>query len=168
MALNNIIGAATKIAEFLRLVESVDSKVTKLLHQSLKSALSNLEYAQHSNGQNQIEYIKQARVEFNQAVNVEEDENKILALTGLSICQSLLGDKGNASVTYNRISQVELSLKEMAKYTAIDVAAGWGGLAGGYLLKKMGLRNAVTFISSRQDTFRTVKQSALSMARKYL
>lgn len=168
MELNQIIGAATKIAEFLGLIESVDSKVTKLLHQSFRSAVSNLEYAQHSSGQNQMEYIRQARVEFNQAVNVEEDENKILALTGLSMCQSMLGDKANASMTYNRISQVELSLKEKAKYTTIDVAGGLGGLLAGTLMKKIGLRDTVTFISSRENMFKLVKQDALSMARKCL
>lgn len=46
--------------------------MTKILHQAFNSAKMNLEYALHASGQNQIEYIRQARIEFNQAVSVEE------------------------------------------------------------------------------------------------
>ena len=102
-----IIGVSTQIAEYFGLIDSVDSKVTKILHQAFNSAKMNLEYALHASGQNQIEHIRQARIEFNQAVSVEENENKILALAGLSMCQSLLGDKANASVTCDMISQVD-------------------------------------------------------------
>ena len=128
----------------------------------------NLEYALYASGQNQIEYIRQARIEFNQAVSVEENENKILALAGLSMCQSLLGDKANASVTCDMISQVELSLPEMAKAVAFDVAGGIGGLAGHYIGKKVGLSKTVFSTSNRLDNFKAVQQSAISMSRKCL
>lgn len=128
----------------------------------------NLEYALHASGQNQIEYIRQARIEFNQAVSVEENENKILALAGLSMCQSLLGDKANASVTCDMISQVELSLPQMAKSVAFDVAGGIGGLAGHYLGKKVGLSKTVFTTSNRLNNFKAVQQRAISMSRKCL
>ena len=163
-----IIGVSTKIAEYFGLIDSVDSKMTKILHQAFNSATMNLEYALHASGQNQIEYIRQARIEFNQAVSVEENENKILALAGLSMCQSLLGDKANASVTCDMISQVELSLPEMAKAVAFDVAGGIGGLAGHYIGKKVGLSKTVFSTSNRLDNFKAVQQSAISMSRKCL
>lgn len=113
-----MIGAASKIAEYFGLIEGVDTKVTKLLHQAFNSAKANLEYARNTTGQNQIDYIKQARVEFNQAVAVEENENKILALVGLAMCQYLLGETSNANVTFDRISSVTLTRAEIAKYIA--------------------------------------------------
>ena len=73
---------ASKIAEYFGLIEGVNTHVTKLLHQAFNSAKANLEYARYTTEQNQIDYIKQARIEFNQAVAVEENENKILALVG--------------------------------------------------------------------------------------
>ena len=163
-----IIGVSTQIAEYFGLIDSVDSKVTKILHQAFNSAKMNLEYALHASRQNQIEYIRQARIEFNQAVSVEENENKILALAGLSMCQSLLGDKANASVTCDMISQVELSLPEMANSVAFDVAGGIGGLAGRYLGKKVGLSKTVFTTSNRLNNFKAVQQRAISMSRKCL
>ena len=112
-----MIGATSKIAEYFGLIEGVNTKVTKLLHQAFNSAKTNLEYARNTTGQNQIDYIKQARVEFNQAVAVEENENKILALVGLAMCQYLLGETSNANVTFDKINDVTLTRAEKAKYT---------------------------------------------------
>lgn len=112
----SMVGVASKIAEYFGLIEGVDTKVTKLLHQAFNSAKANLEYARNATGKNQMDYIKQARVEFNQAVAVEENENKILALVGLAMCQHLLGDTDNAIATYNRISSVSLTRAEKNKF----------------------------------------------------
>ena len=62
--------------------------------------------ARNASGQDQIDYIKQARIEFNQAVAVEENENKLLALVGLSMCQYLLGDGYNSRQTLNKVKGV--------------------------------------------------------------
>ncbi len=119
-----MIGVTSIIAEYFGLIEGVNTKVTKLLHQAFNSAKANLEYARNTTGQNQIDYIKQARVEFNQAVAVEENENKILALVGLAMCQHLLGDTNNAKLTFSRINDVSLTRSERTKYLAIDIAKG--------------------------------------------
>ena len=100
--IGTIIGASTKIAEYFGLIEGVNTLITRLLHQAFNSAKSNLEYARNASGQDQIDYIKQARIEFNQAVAVEENENKLLALVGLSMCQYLLGDGYNSRQTLNK------------------------------------------------------------------
>ena len=125
-----MIGAASKIAEYFGLIEGVNTNVTKLLHQAFNSAKANLEYARNTTGQNQIDYIKQARVEFNQAVTVEENENKILALVGLAMCQYLLGEISNANVTFDKINDVTLTRAEKAKYIAknLSVVLALGGL----------------------------------------
>lgn len=116
-----MIGIASKIAEYFGLIEGVNTKVTKLLHQAFNSAKANLEYAKNVSGQNRIDYIKQARVEFNQAVAVEENENKILALVGLAMCQDLLGETSNAHATFDKINDVVLTNAEIAKYSALYV-----------------------------------------------
>lgn len=111
-----MIGVSSKIAEYFGLIEGVNTLITRLLHQAFNSAKSNLEYARNARGQAQIDYIKQARIEFNQAVAVEENENKLLALVGLSMCQYLLGDEYNSRKTLNMINDVELTRAEKTKY----------------------------------------------------
>ena len=122
VSIGPIIGASTKIAEYLGLIEGVSTLITRLLHQAFNSAKSNLEYACNASGQDQIDYIKQARIEFNQAVAVEENENKLLALVGLSMCQYLLGDNYNAQQTLKKVEKVDLTRAEKAKYWALRLA----------------------------------------------
>ena len=107
---------ASKIAEYFGLIEGVNTHVTKLLHQAFNSATANLEYARNATGQNQMDYIKQARTEFNQAAAVEENENKILALVGLTMCQHLLGEISTANLTFNKIDSVTLTRSELTKF----------------------------------------------------
>ena len=117
-----IINISGKIAEYFGLIEGVDTKVTKLLHQSFISAKMNLEYARSASGQNQIDYIKEAKTKFIEAIAVEENENKVLALAGLAMCQIFLKDESNAKLTIDLISNVELSQGEVNKCKAADVA----------------------------------------------
>lgn len=49
----------------------------------------------------------------NNAVVVEENENKIAALVGLAMCQHLLGDSYNVSVTFHRIDGVCLTRSQV-------------------------------------------------------
>lgn len=111
-----LIRVSSMILEYFGLIEGVNTNVTKLLHQAFNSAKANLEYALNTTGQNRIDYIKQARTEFNQAITVEENENKILALVGLAMCQHLLGDTDNAIITYDKISSVSLTKAEKNKF----------------------------------------------------
>lgn len=115
-----IINASGKIAKFFGLIEGVSTQVTKLVHQAFKSAQDNLEYAKTASGQNQIDYIKRAKDLFIDAVAVEENENKVLALVGLSMCQFLLGDTINAEKSFERIESVELTTAKKTKYAAFE------------------------------------------------
>ena len=158
-----MIGAASKIAEYFGLIEGVNTKVTKLLHQAFNSAKANLEYARNATGQNQIDYIKQARVEFNQAVAVEENENKILALVGLAMCQYLLGETSNANVTFDRINEVNLTKAEIGvvksfirSFKAVwNATTDWEG-------------NIVIFEEDRIGEFESVKENALNLKNRIL
>lgn len=117
-----IINISGKIAEYFGLIEGVGTKVTKLLHQSFISAKMNLEYARNASGQNQIDYIKEAKTKFIEAVAVEENENKVLALVGLAMCQYYINDCRNAFFTTKEITTVQLTKAELTKYKCLDAA----------------------------------------------
>ena len=148
-----IINVGTKIAEYFGFIEGIDTKVTKLLHQAFLSAKTNLECALDSSGQNQIDYIKQAKAEFIRAVAVEENENKIISLLGLSMCQSMLGDNANAQVTFNKINDVKLKLSD-------NIRAGLPGLIN----VPVGIFNLLR----RRYKFECVKEDALSLENELL
>lgn len=168
-----MIGASSKIAEYFGLIEGVNTKVTKLLHQAFNSAKANLEYARNATGQNQIDYIKQARVEFNQAVAVEENENKILALVGLAMCQYLLGETSNANVTFDKISSVSLTRAEKNRYLARKNAIRIAGkiyfsiFHPGVIINP--LSPALDFsLSERKACFEAYKKETLNKRNKFL
>lgn len=169
-----IINVGTKIAEYFGFIEGIDTKVTKLLHQAFLSAKTNLECALDSSGQNQIEYIKQAKAEFIRAVAVEENENKIISLLGLSMCQSLLGDNANAQVTFNKINDVELTRAEKTKATAIDAVENVTFIGCIKNILRLGIFmptvpvNLPTNYEIRIQNFAEVKESALSIRNKLL
>lgn len=115
------INLSKSIAEYLGLIESTNSLLNKLVHQAFKAAQSNLQYAYDSSGATQMDYLRQARNEFNQAVAVEDNEAKIYALLGLALCQHFLGDPSNARRTMAKIRNVELSRSEKFKYGTLSV-----------------------------------------------
>lgn len=164
-----MIGAASKIADYFGLIEGVNTKVTKLLHQAFNSAKANLEYARNTTGQNQIDYIKQARVEFNQAIAVEENENKILALVGLAMCQYLLGETSNANVTFDRISSVSLTRAEKNRYLARKNAIRIAFLLPYNVIIGDPLRPILDFsLSERKACFEAYKKETLNKRNKFL
>lgn len=157
-----IIGGTAKIAEYFGLVETVNTKILKLLHQQFNAAIRNLENARYASGQTQVEYIKQARTEFNQAVSVEENENKILALVGLSMCQYMLGDSQNADRNFNQISTLQLTRTEICKYGVL-----YGKymnpviLAGSLLLPFDSLEERLAYFESVKSMSQTIRHKLL-------
>ena len=93
------VNLSSSIAGYLGLIDNVNSNVKKLLHQSFVSAVQNLNYATTASGTNQMEYIRRARDLFIDAISVEENENLISSYVGLGMCQHLLGDFQNSSMT---------------------------------------------------------------------
>lgn len=155
------INLTKSIAEYLGLIESTNSLLNKLIHQAFRSAKSNLEYAHNSSGTIQMDYLRQARNEFNQAVAVEDNEAKIYALLGLAMCQHFLGDESNATRNMAKIRTVELSRSEKFKYGAIGVISTVSPLYGlGELLgfPAMGMSS----LDFRKKIFSTIKDNALA------
>lgn len=103
------------------LEESVSADVKKLLHQSFESAINNLKSACDSETPEECkEYLKRARDKFNDAIPVEENENKVASYLGLAVCQYLLGGVANSKITMEKIKDVELSEREGRKYRTLD------------------------------------------------
>lgn len=116
------------IAQYLGFIDGISDDIKKLLHQSFKSAILNLEYAKGANSDfNRLEYVKSARDEFIRAITVEVNENLVSAYLGLAMCQFLLKDKENAIRTINRIKNVQLSQSERNIAIAEDIS-GIGGV----------------------------------------
>ena len=109
------------IAAYLGIIDSLSADVKKLLHQPLKSAIQNLEYAKNSYSENQLDYLRTARSKFIDAISVEENENLVSSYLGLAMCQFLLGDKDNAHVTLSKIRTVQLTTTERNKAIALDI-----------------------------------------------
>lgn len=83
-----------------------------LMHMYFKSAYENLNYALTASGENQKEYIKQARNRFIDATTIEKNENLILSYIGLALCQVLTNDTDNYTKTLKKISNVYISLPD--------------------------------------------------------
>lgn len=158
-----MINISTKIAQYFGFIEGIDSKVTKLLHQAFLSAKNNLECARVSSGQNQIDYIKQAQSEFIRAVAVEENENKISSLLGLSMCQAILGDYTNAQITFDKIENVELSKAEKVKAGVVDVSP-----IGSFFRMIVHGHPTMSLYECRKQQFANAKDQALSLKTKLL
>lgn len=161
VSIGGIINASGKIAEYFGLIEGVSTQVTKLVHQAFKSAKDNLEYARTASGINQIDYIKRAKDRFIDAVAVEENENRVLALVGLSMCQHLLGDTYGAQRSLDRIHDVELTRAEKAKYTAVDMVQT-------NAISILTLGAISPLLNSRIKAFEKTKSDAISTNRKLL
>ena len=97
------------IQSYTRLIKS---DVQALMHMYFKSAIENLNYALTASGENQKEYLRQARNRFIDATTIEKNENLILSYIGLALCQALTNDFENSTKTISKIRDVHISLPE--------------------------------------------------------
>ena len=163
------VNLSSSIAGYLGLIDNVNSNVKKLLHQSFVSAVQNLNYATTAYGTNQMEYIRRARDLFIDAKSVEENENLISSYVGLAMCQHLLGDFQNSSMTIERIKDVKLTLSEKSKAVskiALKMSTGhlyliYKALKGEYL--SSGFPFYYDDYTKRTQRFEEYKQLALSV-----
>ena len=149
---------ARSVAAFTGLIDSSSAGIDKLIHQAFRSALMNLEMAKTASVREQgLEYVKEARSRFVDAVAVEKDESLVMAYAGLAMCQYLLGDRQNARLSLARISGVELSSAEKVKAGAKDFFLGptfFLGAPG----KAWDAYNAA---KKREETFRQFKNKVM-------
>lgn len=111
-----VASCAKYIAEYLGLIESVSSDVSKLRHEPLQSAIAWFNNAKNCTDEELMgNYIHDARREFMKAISLEDNENKISAILGLCLCQHILGDETNATNNLQKIDEVVLTNTEKIK-----------------------------------------------------
>lgn len=110
------------VTEYFDLVDTTSKKMDKLLHQSFNAAIDMLDSARYADGKNREALVTEARVEFYKALHVEQNENLMLALVGLSMCHALLGDMINAKKCHNRIGTIKLTKSEAFKACVKKIA----------------------------------------------
>lgn len=119
------IGVATCakfIAEYLGLIENTSANTAALRHEPLKSAISWFENANNCTKEPlMLNYLQDARRKFMEAVSLEEYENKITAILGLSFCQLMLGDRENAEKSIQGINNVNISQAEVIKRAGKEI-----------------------------------------------
>ena len=117
------------IKSYLGVIESSDDSISKLSHNPFNSAIENLRYAQAcANIDNAASYIEVARSKFIEAINLEENENKVDAFLGLAMCQHLQKADHLARITLNRIpKEVNLTKGEKRKAIAKDIGISVAG-----------------------------------------
>ncbi len=121
------IGVATCakfVAEYIGLVASATANTSKLVHTPFNSAIEWLNNAKNCKDPAIMkDYLNDARKGFMDAISLEEDENKIAAIVGLSMCQYMLGDKTNAKNNLQKVNDVTLSIgtitRACAKYALL-------------------------------------------------
>ena len=86
---------AKSIAELLGLLESIDSKVDRLIESELKTGILELQQAANSDTEC-IELLRSARQRFNKAISLETGYKLCLSHVGVAICHSYLDDHTNA------------------------------------------------------------------------
>ncbi|MBO1350207.1 MAG: hypothetical protein EBE86_023810 [Hormoscilla sp. GUM202] len=91
--------AAKSIAEYFGLIESLGTKVDKLISVELDAAFRTLKQSQISLNEQQT-LLREARASFNKAICLEKDDERlVIAYIGLSLCHYQLGDIANAKNT---------------------------------------------------------------------
>ena len=171
-----VVNIASKIAEYFGLIESVSTNVRRLLHQAFNSAKDNLEYARISKGNNQIDYVKRAKDCFVDAIAVEENENKILALAGLSMCQYFLQDIDGAQRSLDRIREVHLSIAERMRFRAMDATRAVIDLnpVNYFVFKLMSKKLLkidyydISLLHKRENEFEEMKKKAIQINSKLI
>lgn len=116
------------IAEFAGLIEGVERKVDKLIQAELETAMDLLGQA-HRSSREEINLIRDARLRFTKAANLETGLRKGIALYGLAVCHSYFKDyenRNDALIEALNIEPISRTSVEVyrAKRTGISLAGG--------------------------------------------
>ena len=111
---------AKSVAEFTGLIESLESKVDKLIQSELTAGLKNLEQAMYSTNQ-QVSLLQEARNCFNKATGLEKGYRQGVAYLGLAVCHYHLKDTANYQKTLEELLTVNAEMS--TALAALTVAA---------------------------------------------
>lgn len=145
------LNAAKTIAEYLGLIETVDNRVKKLLHQQFIAAQNSLKNAETATDSMRAEYLKSALNSFNLAIAVEENENLISSYVGMAMCQYLLGDVANARSSLLNASNVQLKKTEVWRSRAKNIGKN-------YIIRSFPIMNIIKTVQDITNPQKTVRE----------
>ncbi|MEH2159277.1 hypothetical protein [Nostoc sp.] len=92
-----------KLAQVLKLIDSLESEVGILINAEYKTAFENLTQANISkNSIQQVKLINEARHGFTKSTFMVKGESLFCSYYGLALCQELLGDRDNCVTTFKK------------------------------------------------------------------
>ena len=93
-----------RIAEYLNLLDSVSSRISRLEKMHQNSARESFENASRTNDYKlQRHYIIRAIDKYNDALGIEEDDEALFGIfIGLASCHSILGDTNNRNAAISK------------------------------------------------------------------
>lgn len=109
------IPALKSIAEYLKLIESLDTKINRLINTpSLNAALESIECAKNSKGKNQEEDLRDAVREFKKLIRLEiksfDNAYRLLIIYyGYAMCLYQLKDYENAIIKLKEYANLDLN-----------------------------------------------------------
>ena len=99
------LGVAKSVAEFAGILDSVESKIDRLVQSELSAGLRALEQAGHANSE-EVSLLREARGCFNKAVGLETGYRRVVALLGLSLCHHWLGEMPNSKKSLEELLEI--------------------------------------------------------------
>jgi hypothetical protein len=108
------------IAQFAGIIDSLETKIDRLIRSELNAALRALEQAAASVSEQQS-LLRDARAGFNKAVTLETGHRRAVALLGLSLSHYWLGDGENSRRALDEILEIN-----PVKTVDLAIAAGRG------------------------------------------
>ncbi len=108
LSIGGIITIGIKLAEFLKIIESTNVKVDKLIHNPFNTALKELDDAKNASSSSvAASLVESARANFAKASDLEKNEAEIAALAGLAMCYRFTGDYSLVRHTIEKIEKAE-------------------------------------------------------------
>lgn len=94
------------VVELTGLLDSIESKVDRLVRSELNAGLRALEQAAHATTE-QVSLLREARSRFNKATSLEVGYRRAVALLGLSVTHHWLGDRPNSAQALEEILEID-------------------------------------------------------------
>ncbi|EKE96548.1 hypothetical protein [Tolypothrix sp. PCC 7601] len=135
-----------KIAQALKIVDSIESRLELLIQVELNAALKTLRQALNSSSQQQILLINDARDGFTKATCIEKQERLFYAYLGLGICHYLLKDVNNLKMAFIELGRISISEDFYIK--KIDSYQGFNKYSLAMFISSFNLAKALPLIRS--------------------
>ncbi len=100
---------AKSIAELFGVLETIDSKVDRLMESELKTGMLELQQAAISNTES-VELLRSARQRFNKAITLESGYKQCLSYVGAAVCHYHLNDHQNARKALENAIAIETDI----------------------------------------------------------